>query len=53
MPAGQNDALKLADMVLDINRTETLLADRLSNQIYKYDKEIKRSQWLQIHLIRA
>lgn len=41
MPAGQNDALKLADMVLDINRTETLLADRLSNQIYKYDKENK------------
>lgn len=41
MPAGQNDALKLADMVLDINRTETLLVDRLSNQIYKYDKENK------------
>ncbi len=42
VPAREGDAEKLAAMVSEINMAKVDLKDRLSNQVYLYDKDLRR-----------
>lgn len=40
--AGIGDPYELAQMVAEINMGQVELADRLSNQVYHYDKDLRK-----------
>ena len=42
MSAGIGDPYELAQMVAEINMGHVELADRLSNQVYHYDKDLRK-----------
>ncbi len=42
VPAGSGDPERLAEMVQDVNMSEVSVEERLSNQVYHYDKELRK-----------
>ena len=40
--ASMNDPYECAEMVAKINMTEVVLEERLSNQVYRYDKDLRK-----------
>ena len=42
VPASGNDPEELAQMVEDINMGQVEIGERLSNQVYHYDKELRQ-----------
>ena len=42
LPASMESPEKLAQMVYDINMSQVALGERLSNQVYYYDKDLRK-----------